>query len=212
MKTDTHQRKQPATLSLAVFNFRCYLAIYQSSFGQLRQRRVGGLLTMPELFPGRPALPQPAAAMIELLFRNEWQQPDESRSQNGLPHSSLKQSCRTSPATRQNASFTVNQRPQCLQVLVIHIDRTWNYTTSCELAAHFLLLQPCTTFAKLLQICSGNCCHEKTYYLLKTENLRAETPSKPRHRTTKRRPPSPFARRTGISSSGDYTGHSVIGP
>lgn len=145
-----------------------------------------------------------------LLFCNERQQTNKSSPQNSLTHSTLKQRCGACPPTGKNATFPVNQCSKSLQVFVVDVNRTWHYTTGCKLAAHFLFLEPRTSFSKFFQICSGNCCHEKTYHLLKIRNLRAYTPSKLQSPQEISREPQ-FARRTGITSGGDYKSCSVIG-
>jgi hypothetical protein len=127
---------------------------------------------------GKPLVFIIICKLQSLLFCNEWQQTNETSTQNSLTHGSLKQRRGSCPPTRKDTAFAVNQRSKCLQVFVVNIHRTWHNTTGCELAAHLLFLEPRTSFTKFLQICSGNCCHEKTYYLLNTRNLRADTPSK----------------------------------
>lgn len=107
-----------------------------------------------------------------LFFSNERQQTDESSTQNGTSHRSLIQSGCSCATARKNPAFTVNQRSQCLQVLVVHIYGTRNDTIPRKLAAHLLLFQTSATFTEFLQICAGNCCHETTYTC---ENVTADS-------------------------------------
>jgi hypothetical protein len=126
--------------------------------------------------PAKKKPPQIGVALMTvheqcLFFGNERQQTDKSSTQNGTPHSSLIQSCRPCASARENPALAVNQRSQCLQVLVVHVHRTRNHTVPRKLTAHLFLFQTSTTFAEFLQICAGNCCHEATYTC---ENITAD--------------------------------------
>ncbi len=106
-----------------------------------------------------------SGAMAEnLLFGDVWKKTDEASSENRLTNRSLIKSRSAGSATRHDATFTVNQIAQCSQVFVVHVHWTWNFTVDAELTAHLLFLETSTTFAELLQISAGNCCHERFSY------------------------------------------------
>lgn len=94
-----------------------------------------------------------------LLFGNERQQSDEAGSQDSIPDGALEQSRGTGAATGQNATFAIDESPERFEVFVVHVDRTRYRTTSCKLAAHFLLFQTSAAFAELFQISARDSCH-----------------------------------------------------
>jgi hypothetical protein len=112
--------------------------------------------------PGGVAL-KPVFYERHLFFGDERQQADKSSPKNRISHSSLIQGRCPSASAWKNSAFTVNQRSQCLQVLVVHIHWTRNHAVPRKLAAHLLLFQTSAAFSEFLQICTGNCCHETTY-------------------------------------------------
>jgi len=85
-----------------------------------------------------------------LFFCDEWQQANESCSQHCCSDGTLIKSGRASAAARKNAAFTVDQVSQGLQVFVVHVHWTWNFTTAREHAAHLFLFQTSTAFTKFL--------------------------------------------------------------
>jgi hypothetical protein len=115
---------------------------------------------------------------LSLLFSYERKQTDESGSQDRSADGSLVQGRCARSTARQNATFAVNQIAKSLHVFVVHVHWTWHFSAAGEHACQFLFLLR-ATLTELLQICSGNCCHETTYYLLRMHKLRAMNPVRP---------------------------------
>ena len=101
-------------------------------------------------------------ASLTLFFSNVGQKTNKTSSQNGLTDGSLIKSRRSGTTTRNDSAFTVDQISQSSEVLVVHINWTWNFTIYTKLTAHLLFLETSAAFTELLKISARNRCHVKS--------------------------------------------------
>lgn len=113
-----------------------------------------------------------------LFFCDERQQADESCPKNCGPNGALIQRGCTGSSSWQNPPFTINQVSKGLEILVVHIHRTRDFTMSRKHAAHLLLLETSTTFTELLQVSARNCCHGAGCTLIRNGHFGRKHPVK----------------------------------